>query len=181
MEPPSLTFPDTGTFLLHNAFVPECCLLQLQHEDEDEQGAPAEGSLGSGGHGGRGEEEGGREEQGLPPPPLTPPPSTAPSSLLLRSASTCPDLDSLVHVDIEVVDGVIREICKARPRGGVGDNNNKAGDDGFSMTSTMSSSSSSSSRRRPIVDAGCGIVFPCFVDLHTHIGTYNLPRRLASW
>ena len=173
MEPPSLNFPDTGTFLLHNAFVPECCLLQLQHEDEDEQGAPVEGSLGSGGRGGRG--QGGREEGGPPPPPS---PSTAPPSLLLRSASSCPDLDSLVHVDIEVVDGVIREICKARPRGGVGDNN-KAGDDGFSTMSTMSSSSSSSSRRRPIIDAACGIVFPCFVDLHTHIGTDNLPRRIV--
>ena len=168
MEPPSLNFPDTGTFLLHNAFVPECCLLQLQHyEDESEDEEDEQGSLGSGGGqgqgGGRGKQ--GRDEEGQPP--STP----SSSSLLLRSASSCPDLDSLVHVDIEVVDGVVREICKARPRGGVGDNN--AGDDGFStMTTTSSlSSSSSSRRRRPIIDASCGIVFPCFVDLHTHIGT----------
>lgn len=158
MEPPSLNFPDTGTFLLHNAFVPECCLLQLQqHEDEeDEERREGEGSRG---------EQAGREEG-----PLSP--SSAP--LLLRSASSCPDLDSLVHVDIEVVDGVIREICRARPRGGVGDNDD---DYGFSMASSSASASSSSPlRRRPIVDAGCGIVFPCFVDLHTHIGTDILPR-----
>ena len=50
MEPPSLNFPDTGTFLLHNAFVPECCLLQLQHyEDESEDEEDEQGSLGSGG------------------------------------------------------------------------------------------------------------------------------------
>jgi hypothetical protein len=36
MEPPRLDFPDTGTFLLHNAFVPECCLLQEEEEEEEE-------------------------------------------------------------------------------------------------------------------------------------------------
>jgi len=164
MEPPRLDFPDTGTFLLHNAFVPECCLLQEEEEeeeedeeDEDERGAPPAGSRGRG-----------RGEQGRGHPPSAPSP-------LLRSASSYPDLDSLVHVDIEVVDGVVRDICKARPRGGVGDDSNSGGgDDGFSMMTTLSPSPSSSPprRQRPIVDAGCGIVFPCFVDLHTHIGTY---------
>jgi len=167
MEPPRLDFPDTGTFLLHNAFVPECCLLQEEEEeeedeeDEDERGAPPAGSRG-----------GGRGEQGRGHPPSAPSP-------LLRSASSYPDLDSLVHVDIEVVDGVVRDICKARPRGGVGDDSNSGGGaDGFSMMTTLSPSSPSPSsspprRQRPIVDAGCGIVFPCFVDLHTHIGTYS--------
>lgn len=170
MESPRLSFPDTGTFLLHNAFVPESCLLQQQQheEDEDEGGAPGAGSLGGTGEGGGG---GGREVEGRrannAPSPFTP---------LLRSSSSYPDLDSLVHVDIEVVDGVVQEICKARPRGGVGDN----GGDGFSSASASASasapSSSSSSRRRPIVDAACGIVFPCFVDLHTHIGTKMFSR-----
>lgn len=159
MEPPRLNFPDTGTFLLHNAFVPECCLLLQQQNVEGEDGGEvAVGSLGGGGRGqgGGGEQEGQRPS--TPSPPLPP---------LLRSSSSYPDLDSLAHVDIEVVDGVITEVCRARPRGGVGDN---ARGDG--VVSASSSSSTSSSRRdpRPIVDAGCGIVFPCFVDLHTHIG-----------
>ena len=136
MEPPRLDFPeDSGTFLLHNAFVPECCLFQEEEEVEEVEDDNDWGA-------GRG-----LGEQGGHPPPSSPPPS-----LLLRSASSYPDLDSLVHVDIEVVDGMVREVCRARPRGGVGD------DDSISTPS------------RPIVDVGCGIVFPCFVDLHTHIG-----------
>lgn len=167
MEPSSLSFPDTGTFLLHNAFVPECCLLQQQHEEDDghEDAGLGKSGGGAGGHGGA--------NSNVPLPSSTP---------LLRSSSSYPDLDSLVHVDMEVADGVVREICKARPRGGVGDN----GGDGFSMASASTSSSSAaisstSFRRRPIVDAACGIVFPCFVDLHTHIGTERLSLLITWW
>jgi len=128
-SPPPLDFPEgEATYLLHNAFVPECCLdLRGAFERQREPGRNGD------------DDDGDTSSRRTKP-------------TLLRSESTSPDLDSLVHVDIEVEDGVVKEICRARPRGGAGD--------GFGDHAP----------RRPIVDAGSGIILPCFVDLHTHIG-----------
>ena len=135
-SPPPLNFPTgdaAATYLLHNAFVPECCLDLRRAETAEDNGG-----------------DDGDEDNDNDTSSSSSPRSKRPT--LLRSESTSPDLDSLVHVDIEVEDGVIKEICRARPRGGAGD---ELGDH---------------APRRPIVDAGSGIILPCFVDLHTHIG-----------
>jgi len=72
----------------------------------------------------------------------------APGSPPVRpTPSLRPDPDSLVHVDIAVdAAGNVASVHPAKPRGGVG---------GGGV---------------PAVDARCGIVFPAFCDLHTHIG-----------
>ena len=162
MEPPRLDFPDTGTFLLHNAFVPDSCLHQLrQHEEDDEDEDEGEGEQGGSlGGGGRGREEG---HQASTPSPL------------LRSASSYPDLDSLMHVDIEVVEGVVRGICRARPRGGVGDN--RGDDDGFSTTTTTTTMPSS---RRPNRRRGLRDRVPV-LRRPPHAHRYVTARQIALW
>jgi cytosine/creatinine deaminase len=60
--------------------------------------------------------------------------------------------DKLVRCDILVSNGVIREI-----------------------------GSLSGSDTHPTVDLEGGLCFPTFVDLHTHIGTSQLPRRINEF
>lgn len=148
-SPPPLDFPEgETTYLLHNAFVPECCL--------DLRGAF--GARESSNSSSKNNDDGDATSTMTPSATRT---TTPRPQQLLRSESTSPDLDSLVHVDIEVEDGIVKEICRARPRGGVGDAEH---DDGVS-------------RRRPIIDASSSMILPCFVDLHTHIGEENDPGR----
>ena len=101
--------PPGPHYLLHNAFVPECCL------------APA-----------------------MPGPDGTPraPPRGAG---LQRLVSAAGDVDALVHVDIEVKDGLIARVARAtaRPPDAPGP---------------------------PCIDLRGGVVLPCFADVHTHIG-----------